>query len=50
MTAVDDQGSNVTKTTNITIANDTTVTWNELIDFGGRISWQYMTISVLECK
>ena len=46
MTAVDDQGSNVTKITNITIANDTTVTWNELIDFGGRISWQYMTISV----
>ena len=46
VTAVDDQGSNVTKTTNITTANDTTVTWNELIDFGGRISWQYMTISV----
>ena len=36
----------MTKITNITIANDTTVTWNELIDFGGRISWQYMTISV----
>ena len=46
VTAVDDQGSNVTKSTNITITNDTTVTWNELIDFGSRISWQYMTISV----
>ena len=46
VTAVDDQGTNVTKTTNITTANGTTVTWNELIDFGGRISWQYMTISV----
>ena len=44
VTAVDDQGANVTKTTNMT--NDTTATWNELIDFGGRVSWQYVTISV----
>ena len=48
VTAVDDQGSNVTKTTNfnITISDNGTATWNELLDFGGHISWQYMTVSV----
>ena len=46
VTAVDDQGSNVTKNLTTHITDNGTVTWNDLLDFGGRISWQYMTISV----
>ena len=42
ITAVDDKGSNVTKFTNVIHITS----WNELLDFGGRMSWQYMTISV----
>ena len=51
VTAIDEQELNVTKTTvtvtvtqNITFNN--TITWNELLDFGGSSSWQYMTVSV----
>lgn len=45
VTAIDDQELSVTEATqNISFGYN--ATWNELLDFGGRISWQYMTISV----
>ena len=45
VTAIDDRESSVPKVTqNVSLDHNTT--WNELLDFGGRISWQYITISV----
>ena len=45
VTATDDQEFSVTRTTpNISFSD--TATWKKLLDFGGRISWQYMTVSV----
>ena len=45
VTAVDDRELNVTKATQ-NVSLDHKITWNELLDFGGRISWQYITISI----
>ena len=45
VTAVDDRELNVTKATQ-NVFLDHKITWNELLDFGGRISWQYITTSI----
>ena len=45
VTAVDDSGSRVTYSTRH-IQEDHSPSWNQWLDFGGRISWQYFEMSV----
>ena len=45
VTAYDDRGGKITKKTRY-IQNDANPKWDEWLDFGSRISWQYIDVSI----